>query len=140
MKKRVLFLCVGNSARSQMAEALLRHQAGEHFEVYSAGTAPEDVDPRAIQALDKQGVSSAGLHSKPVETFEGQAFDFVITLCDKAHRECRPLAGVHELIAWDFADPKTRHCPRPFETTLKELGERIRMFALVQTKELNRSL
>ncbi|MFC6635671.1 arsenate reductase ArsC [Microbulbifer taiwanensis] len=140
MKKRVLFLCVGNSARSQMGEALLRHQAGEHFEVYSAGTAPEDVDPRAIEALDKQGVSTAGLYSKPIEVFAEQEFDFVITLCNKAHRECQPLAGVHELIAWDFADPKTRPCPRPFETTLRELGERIKMFALVQTRELHRSL
>ncbi|WP_323844172.1 arsenate reductase ArsC [Microbulbifer magnicolonia] len=140
MKKRVLFLCVGNSARSQMAEALLRHQAGEYFEACSAGTAPEAVDPRAILALEKQGISTAGLHSKPVETFAGQKFDFMITLCDKAQRECQPLPGVCELIAWDFTDPKTRTCPRPFETTLKELGERIKMFALVQTRELSRCL
>jgi ArsR family transcriptional regulator len=133
--KRVLFLCVGNSARSQMAEALLRHQAGEYFEVSSAGTAPESVDPRAIRALEQMGVSAEGLRSKAAAEFEGQAFDFVITLCDKAHQECGAFPGAPEVIAWDFADPKTREGLNPFNTTLKELNERIKMFVLVQTKE-----
>jgi len=135
MKKRVLFLCVGNSARSQMAEALLRHQAGEHFEVSSAGTAPESVDPRAIRALEQMGVSTEGLRSKHESEFAGQVFDFVITLCDKAHQECGAVPGAPEVIAWDFADPKTRGGLNPFNTTLKELNERIKMFVLVQTKE-----
>lgn len=103
-KKRVLFICTGNSARSQMAEALLRHQAGTQFEALSAGIRPEAIDRRALDVLEAFGVSTEGLHPKPVSTFADQSFDFVITLCDKAHQECQSLPSTAEPIAWNFED------------------------------------
>lgn len=135
MKRRVLFLCTGNSARSQMAEVLLRNHAGEFFDVASAGTAPEGVDRRALEALRRFGFNNEGLRSKSVSEFDGQPFDFVITLCSKARQECANFPNAGELIAWDFADPKPKEGIAPFEVTLRELNERIKIFALVQTKE-----
>lgn len=134
MKKRVLFLCTGNSARSQIAEALLRHQAGDKYDVFSAGTKPEGVDPRTLTALKGFGVSTEGLTSKHYSVYENQAFDFVITLCDKSSRECSNFADAGERLAWNFEDPKFRHCPLPFETTLKEINDRLKMFLLIQAK------
>lgn len=92
-KKRVLFLCVANSSRSQMAEALLRHTDSEHFEVYSAGSAPTEVDTRARNALEQLGVPTDGLYSKSIEQVAGEPFDYVITLCDKSALECQALPG-----------------------------------------------
>lgn len=131
---RTLFLCTGNSARSQMAEALLRQQAGDSFEVCSAGTQPEGVDPRALAALAQFGIESGGLESKSVEAFRGQRFDLVITLCDKARQECRSIPGASEYLAWDLPDPKQRGCSDPFGKTLLELAERIRLLVLVKSK------
>jgi len=135
MKRRVLFLCTGNSARSQMAEALLQHQADGHFDVFSAGTHPEGVDARAVEALERFNIDVKNLRSKPVSEFIGDKFDFVITLCNKAKQECEKFLNAAESIAWDFSDPKTRGGLKPFDTTLKELNERIKMFVLVQTKK-----
>lgn len=135
MKKRVLFLCTGNSARSQMAEALLRHLAGDRFEVYSAGTRPEGVDPRTIEALARFNVDSSGLCSKPVSEFTGQPFDYVITLCDKASQECGTFPGAGQQLHWDFEDPKSRGGLKPFDTTLKEINDRLKMFLLLKDKE-----
>ena len=135
MKKRVLFICVGNSARSLMAEALLRHHGGDAFEVYSAGTNPEPVDPRALQALTHFGIAAEHLYSKSVDEVAGREFDLVITLCDKSRGEYEQAPKIGELIAWDFADPATRECIRPFYTTARELSERIKIFALVQSKD-----
>lgn len=134
MKKCVLFLCTGNSARSQMAEALLRHQAGDKYEVFSAGTHPEVLDSRAVHALQEFGVSTDGLVSKHISQFEGQSFDFVITLCDKATQECSNFANAGERLAWNFEDPKARRIHLPFEITLKEINERLKMFLLIQAK------
>ena len=108
LKTRVLFLCVANAARSQMAEALLRHTDPDGYEVCSAGTQPSAVDPRARLALEQLGVSTDGLHSKALEQFDGQQFDYVITLCDKSAFECStlPVAGsisttlVLAVVAW----------------------------------------
>ncbi len=83
-KKRVLILCTGNSARSQMAEGLLRHDAGERFDVESAGTKPTSVRPEAITALHELGIDISGHRSKAVAEFDGQKFDYVITVCDSA--------------------------------------------------------
>lgn len=134
MKKKVLFLCTGNSARSQMAEVLLRHQAGGQFEAFSAGTSPEEVDARTVTVLQKMGLPAENLLSKPVSGYEDDSFDFVITLCDKAGQECKNFPNAAETIAWNFEDPKTRPGLSPFETTAKEINERIKMFVLVQTK------
>ena len=135
MKTRVLFLCRGNSARSQMAEALLRSTASDRYDVFSAGTAPEGLDPKAIKAIERFGLSTEGLSSKPMSNFIGQSFDFVITLCEKARQECEAFPYAKETIAWDFEDPKTRYGNHPYGTTLKELNERIKMFLLIQDKQ-----
>lgn len=133
-KKSVLFLCTGNSARSQMAEALLRSKAAEQFDVFSAGTQPEDIDARAIDAIQKFGVDASHLKSKNVQTFAGKEFDYVITLCDKANSECRSFPGAGKQLAWDFPDPKTRSGNHPFSSTLTELNNRLSMFLLVELK------
>ncbi len=131
-KPKVLFLCTGNSARSQMAEALLKHQAGDSFDVYSAGTLPEMVDVRAVNALDKLGLDTKNLVAKSVSVFAGQVFDYVITLCDKANNECRSYPNAVKQLAWDFPDPKARLGSEPFSTTLHEINSRIAMFCLVE--------
>src|SRR5215471_15217017 len=83
-KKRVLILCTGNSARSQMAEGLLRHDAGARFEVFSAGTKPSQVRPEAIAVMEEIGIDLAGHRSKHMNEFAGQRFDYVLTVCDHA--------------------------------------------------------
>jgi len=136
-KQKVLFLCTGNSARSQMAEALLRHKAGDNYDVYSAGTQPDAVDVRAIDALGKFGLDTKDLVSKSVNVFEGQVFDYVITLCDKANSECRSYPNAVKQLAWDFPDPKERSCSNPFSTTLNEINNRLSMFLLVEDKNVS---
>jgi len=135
-KRKVLFLCTGNSARSQMAEALLRHKAGEYFDVYSAGTYPEPIDSRAINALKEFGADADNLVAKDLSVFKGQVFDYVITLCDKANAECRSYPDAVKQLAWDFPDPKTRIGHKPFSLTLDELNNRLSMFLLVEEKRL----
>ena len=88
-KRRVLFLCNANSARSLMGEVLLRHMAGDRFESFSAGSEPDEPHALTLEALKKQGLSTEGLHSKSLDQFENEAFDVVIVLCDKAQQACR---------------------------------------------------
>ncbi len=104
-KKRVLILCTGNSARSQMAEGLLRHDAGDRFEVESAGTKPSFVRPEAIDAMRALGIDISGHQSKSVEKFEGQQFDYVITVCDNARESCPVYFGAAEKLHHSFEDP-----------------------------------
>ena len=130
----VLFLCVANAARSQMAEALLRHTDPEGYEAFSAGTLPGEVDPRARQALEQLGVSTEGLHSKALESFDGQQFDYVITLCDKSAFECSTLPGAGEYIAWDFEDPASSQQKNAYKHCLQQIHERIKMFVLAKSK------
>jgi arsenate reductase len=104
-KKRVLVLCTGNSARSQMAEGLLRHDAGERFEVESAGTKPSTVRPDAIAALRELGIDISGHRSKSVGEFEGQTFDYVITVCDSAREACPVFFGTATRLHHSFDDP-----------------------------------
>jgi len=113
MKRSVLFVCTGNSARSQMAEAVLRNQASEYFEVYSAGTLPEPIDQRAIEALERFGIPSEGLQSKGLNQFSGRTFEFVISLCDKAQFDCQQFTQSKEHLAWNFEDPKARSGIKP---------------------------
>src|SRR6202522_1232650 len=87
-KKRVLILCTGNSARSQMAEGLLRHDAGDRFDVESAGTKPTSVRPEAIAVMNELRIDISGHRSKNVDEFAGQKFDYVITVCDNARETC----------------------------------------------------
>ncbi|HZD47689.1 MAG TPA: arsenate reductase ArsC [Silvibacterium sp.] len=104
-KKRVLILCTGNSARSQMAEGLLRHDGGERFDVVSAGTKPSTVRPEAIAAMRELGIDISGHRSKNVDEFEGQQFDYVITVCDNARESCPVFFGATKRLHHDFEDP-----------------------------------
>lgn len=104
-RKRVLILCTGNSARSQMAEGLLRHDAGDRFEVESAGTKPSIVRPEAIAAMRELGIDISGHRSKSVEEFDGQQFDYVITVCDSARESCPAFFGRAKKLHRDFDDP-----------------------------------
>jgi arsenate reductase len=104
-KKQVLILCTGNSARSQMAEGLLRHDAGERFEVASAGTKPGIVRPEAIAAMNELSIDISGHRSKHVDEFEGQRFDYVITVCDNAKESCPVFFGAAQGLHHRFDDP-----------------------------------
>lgn len=104
-KKRVLILCTGNSARSQMAEGLLRHDAGERFDVESAGINPGIVRPEAIAAMKEIGIDISGHRSKHVDEFEGQHFDYVITVCDNAKESCPVFFGAATRLHHSFDDP-----------------------------------
>jgi arsenate reductase (thioredoxin) len=103
-KKRVLFLCTGNSARSQMAEGLLRNLAGDRFDVVSAGTSPKGVHPRTVEVMKEIGIDVTQHTSKDMSQFFGQRFDYVITVCDRARQQCPVFPG-SEPIHWNFDDP-----------------------------------
>ena len=105
MKGRVLILCTGNSARSQMAEGLLKHDAGDRFEVESAGTKPGRVRPEAIAVMKELGIDISGHRSKRVDEFQGQSFDYVLTVCDNANESCPVFPGHAERIHKAFEDP-----------------------------------
>jgi len=104
-KTRVLILCTGNSARSQMAEGILRHEGGDKFEVYSAGVKPGFVRPEAIQAMREIDIDISGHRSKSVDEFIGQEFDYVITVCDNAKETCPVFPGKAARIHQNFEDP-----------------------------------
>jgi len=105
MKKKVLFLCTGNSARSQMAEGLLRHLAGDKFDVFSAGVNPAQVNPLAIKVMSEIGIDISHHRSKSAMEFIGQKFNYVITVCDNARQTCPVFPGEYEKIHWDIEDP-----------------------------------
>ena len=102
---RVLILCTGNSARSQMAEGLLRHDAGNTYEVSSAGTKPTHVRTEAITVMQEVGIDISGHRSKSVDEFEGQDFDYVITVCDNAKESCPIFPAKTKRIHWSIEDP-----------------------------------
>lgn len=104
-KKRVLILCTANSARSQMAEAILHSLAGDRYDVFSAGSRATSVNPFAIRAMDEIGVDIRGQHSKTFHQYLGQPFDAVITVCDNAAETCPFLPGQYHRIHWSFPDP-----------------------------------
>lgn len=102
---KVLILCTGNSARSQMAEGLLRQMAGDRFEVESAGVAPSHVRLEAIKAMAELGIDISGHRSKSVDEFLKQEFGYVITVCDNANEQCPVFPGQTTRIHWSFEDP-----------------------------------
>ena len=104
-KERVLILCTGNSARSQMAEGLLRHDAGDRFEVFSAGVKPSGVRSEAIAVMRELGIDLSGLRSKHVSEFACEAFDYVLTVCDNARENCPIFPGGAISIHHNFVDP-----------------------------------
>ena len=102
---RVLFVCTHNSARSVMAEVLLRHKGGGAFHVSSAGTEPGAVRPLTLRVLQEGGFDTSGLRSKSVDEFLGQRFDYVITVCDQARQSCPVFPGSGESLHWGYEDP-----------------------------------
>jgi len=105
-KPKVLFLCTGNSARSQMAEAFLRHYSSDRFDVFSAGLEPKEIHPFTIQVMLEKGISLEGQSSKPLSVYMGKVnFDWLITVCDNADKNCPFFPGVGSRLHWSFEDP-----------------------------------
>ncbi len=131
MKKRILFLCTGNAARSQMAEGLMRAYHGDEWDVFSAGSRPAGwVHPLAIRALAEIGIDATGQTSKSAEQFINQPFDIVVTVCDSAAKDCPNWPGAKRIEHWPIVDPSygpddpaTR--PDRFAATRDELARRI---------------
>jgi arsenate reductase len=105
MKPKVLFLCTGNSARSQMAEGYLRHVAGERFEAMSAGIEPKGLNPLAVAAMQELGIDISRQMSTNVVTLLGQHVPFVVTVCDDAKERCPIFPGTFKFLHWNFDDP-----------------------------------
>ena len=132
-RKRVLILCTGNSARSQMAEGLLRHDGGDRFEVLSAGVEASFVRPQAIKVMSEIGIDITSHHSKSVDEFLGQEFDYVITVCDNAQERCPVFPGQTERIHWSFDDPaaatgEEEVILETFRRVRDEIREKLRTF------------
>ena len=130
-KKKVLFVCIHNSARSQMAEALLRQLAGDRFEVESAGIEPRQLNPLVIEALKEEGIDITGKLTQSVAALHqaGRMYDYVITVCDEGNAEkCPIFLGEHEKLHWGFSDPSQ------FQGTPEEKLARVREIC-VQIKE-----
>jgi arsenate reductase len=105
MKRRILFLCTRNSARSQMAEAMLREYKGDAYDAYSAGTEPSKIHPLAVEAMREIGIDISANRSKPIDEFRGRDFDIAVTLCDGTREECPVFPDARETAHRGFADP-----------------------------------
>jgi len=128
-KKRVLILCTGNSARSQMAEGLLGHDAGDRFEVESAGTKPSSVRPEAIQVMREIGIDISGHRSKSVDEFAGHTFDYVLTVCDHAQESCPIYPGHSNRLHQNFQDPAAvEGSDEQRLTAFRKVRDEIRMY------------
>ncbi|MEO8379150.1 MAG: arsenate reductase ArsC [Acidobacteriota bacterium] len=140
MTKRVLFLCTHNSARSQMAEGLLRKTGGDQFDVFSAGTEETRVHPLAIEAMREIGIDISGQRSKTLDEFHGQQFDYVITVCDRANEACPVFPSDTQRIHWSFDDPSAatgtdEQRLRAFRNVREGIQHRLRMFQIVSAKK-----
>jgi arsenate reductase len=137
---RVLVICTGNSARSVMAEALIRKYGGSDFEVHSAGTEPKGINPLTERVLDESGIDHSWARSKSVNEFLGQHFDYVITVCDQARQACPVFPGVHETLHWGYEDPAAvegteEERLRAFRSTLTMMAGRIQSFIALARRE-----
>lgn len=133
MKPSILFLCTGNSCRSQIAEGFLRNLAGDRLEVASAGTQPAGLNPGAVEAMREVGIDISAHRSKRVEEFLGRRFDFVITVCDRAKETCPVFPGARSVKHWSFDDPAAAEgSPEEkravFRRVRDEIAARIRAF------------
>jgi protein-tyrosine-phosphatase/DNA-binding transcriptional ArsR family regulator len=132
---RVLFLCTHNSARSQLAEAILRNMGGDQVEACSAGSDPTAVDPDALIVLRELGIDLAPLHAKALARFIGQSFDYLITVCDRVRDVCPVFPGDPHQVHWSFADPAVIEDPgrrlQAFREVARELQTRIRYLLLL---------
>ncbi len=129
----MLFLCTGNSARSIIGAALLRQMGGEPFEAHSAGTHPKGVNPYTVRVLDELEIDISTERSKGVSEYEGQSFDYVITVCDAAATECPVFPGAPERIHWSLVDPAAvdgtdKEKLEAFQGTVRELSTRLAAF------------
>lgn len=129
----MLFVCIHNSARSQMAEGMLRAWAGDRFEVYSGGTEASGVRPEAITVMDELGVDLRGHTSKTIQPFIGQAWDFLIPVCEEGCEACPYVPGAKTVLRWPFDDPSAATGTDPerlavFRRVRDEMAARIRQF------------
>lgn len=137
---RVLFVCTGNSARSLMAEAMLRRYGGDRFEVHSAGTEPLGVNPLTLRVLAERGIDASWARSKSVDEFRGQIFDYVITVCDQARQVCPVFPGDHASLHWGYDDPAEATGTEEerlavFRRVLLAMSERVAQFATVTMRQ-----
>jgi arsenate reductase len=137
---RVLFVCTGNSARSILAEALLRHNGGDDFEVYSAGTQPKGINPLTERVLNEAGLDHGWARSKSVSEYLGQSFDYVVTVCDQARQTCPVFPGVHESLHWGYEDPAAVEGTEEqrlaaFRSTLTTMAGRIQSFITLARRD-----
>ena len=127
----MLFLCTGNSSRSQIAEALARSRSGGRIEAHSAGSRPRPLHPCAVRVMARRGISLAGHRPKHLDEFAGQRFDYVITVCDKVREICPEFPGQPETVHWSIPDPAAAgdaaaaDCPA-FERTAADLDTRVK--------------
>ena len=136
-KRTVLFLCTGNSARSQMAEGLLRHLAGDRFEVLSAGTDPAGLNPLAVEAMREAGIEISGQRSKHVREFLGRPVHYVVTVCSNARERCPIFPATFRQVHWEIDDPAAAPgTPEEklavFRRVRDEIGARIRSELLAE--------
>ena len=134
-KQRVLFVCTHNSARSQMAEGMLRHWAGDRFDVHSAGTEATQVRPEAIRVMEEIGIDITGQTSKALERYLGEPWDWVITVCDRARESCPVFPGAERSSHWGFDDPSIAEGSEEerlpvFRRVRDEISGRLRLFIL----------
>jgi arsenate reductase len=142
---RVLFVCTGNSARSQIAEALLDQYGSPDFEVESAGTQPRGVNPLVIRVLAEHRIAWSGARSKSVDEFLGQSFDYVITVCDRARQACPVFPGSENTLHWGLDDPAEAEGTdeeklAAFRATAMELTIRLRPFIEIARRSAGRGV
>jgi arsenate reductase len=140
---RVLFVCTGNSARSIMAEAILRRKGGADFEVASAGTEPRGVNPLTLRVLEEADVDASGARSKSVTEFLDQPWDYVITVCDRARQTCPVFPGSHQSLHWGYEDPdeavgSEAERLEEFRRVMTLINERIGLFVPIALRERGR--
>ena len=144
MSKKVLFLCTGNSARSQMAEAILNAKEGDRFIAYSAGTNPEkEINPLAVKVMDRAGIDISNKRPKSYEIFANEEFDFVITLCNKGKEQCISYIGRPIFAHWDFPDPADFKGTeieklRQFEEIFQQITTRVNLLCSIPIDKLDR--
>ncbi len=137
---RVLFVCTGNSARSVMAEALLRHHGRDAFEVHSAGTEPKGINPLTLRVLAAAGIDASFARSKSVDEFLGRSFDYVVTVCDQARQSCPVFPGAHESLHWGYEDPAAAQGTDDerlavFRKVFIQIGERVAQFVTLTRRQ-----
>ena len=145
LKYKVLILCTGNSARSQMAEGLMRHHGGDIFQVFSAGVAPTRIRDEAVQVMGEIGIDISEQFSKSVDRFVADAFNYIITVCDRAKESCPVFPGDPVRIHWSFLDPAAvdgseEERYKAFQETSVQMMTRISYLLLVIRREYGLSL